>query len=331
MILRQLSRIDLNLLVALQALLEEENVSRAAERLFISQPAMSKTLARLRETLGDPLFVRGPHGIKPTPRAQELRARLNLVLEDVLALVNPASFDLARYEGEFIIAISEHMSLGIIPELMQRLRREAPGIRIKLVTRMEHQLEQLADGKLDFALHMARSHYGEEFDCDSLGGCTPILLMRPDHPLALRRFTLEDMAEYPIVGLYVADREELAIFRDLPQLAKDMSANPPRLELSHMLTAMEVVRRGDFLLAALPFLTTDLHLTKGLAAVRMPTSTAPLEYLLVSHRLISNSPAHQWLRKQLLEISLRYQYQLAAKYPDIFTVENAAALPEPGD
>ena len=98
--IRELSRLDLNLLVALEALLEERNVSLAAERLFITQSAMSKTLGRLRELFGDPLFVRKASRMIPTPRAEQLARELPQVLLAVQRMLRPTEFDPQTWEGE---------------------------------------------------------------------------------------------------------------------------------------------------------------------------------------------------------------------------------------
>src|SRR5210317_1547630 len=95
-----LAKIDLNLLISLHTLLEERSVSRAAERLFITQPAMSKTLSRLRNLFGDPLFTRSSHGMQPTPRARALAGDLNSILEGIAELVSETAFDPATFEGE---------------------------------------------------------------------------------------------------------------------------------------------------------------------------------------------------------------------------------------
>ena len=303
--LRQLHRLDLNLLVALQTLLEEGNVSRAAERLFISQPAMSKTLGRLRDAFDDPLFIRTPHGLRPTPRALSLREPLQSLLENIQSLVNEAPFDPASYEGEFIIAISEYLGITIIPELMAKLQSAAPGIRIKVVTRMEHQLEQLAEGNLDFALHMERRHYDETFNCSYLGTFGAVLIMREGHPLSQGPITLEDLSHYPSVGFYVADREEIDAFQQLPDLDTQAPHLIPRLELSHLLTAMEVARNGDYFFAAPPQVALLPHVTNGLVLVPAPfAEQTQVSQVLVSHRLTDNSAAHAWLRVCLEEIAL---------------------------
>ena len=119
--LNRLARIDLNLLVALHILLEEGSVSRAAERLSITQPAMSKTLGRLRETFDDPLFVRSKRGIQPTPRALGLAGELKSLLGQVDGLLDAGEFTPAGYRGEITLAISEYVGFTLLPPLSARL------------------------------------------------------------------------------------------------------------------------------------------------------------------------------------------------------------------
>ena len=110
-----LSRIDLNLLVALQRLLEEESVTRAAERLFITQPAMSKTLQRLRTTFNDPLFIRAGRGLSPTPRAVELKKQLPAVLSAITTMMLKEDFDPLVFEGEIFIMAAEFIAVQVMP------------------------------------------------------------------------------------------------------------------------------------------------------------------------------------------------------------------------
>jgi DNA-binding transcriptional LysR family regulator len=120
MIPRQLIRMDLNLLVALQILLEERNLTRAAERLSVSQPALSKTLHKLRESFGDELFSLTPNGLIPTPKAEALGAGLPSALNALGKLLENKEFDPATYEGAFRIAISPLFAEVLLPGLMTR-------------------------------------------------------------------------------------------------------------------------------------------------------------------------------------------------------------------
>ena len=124
--IRELGRLDMNLLVALEALLEERNVSKAAERLFITQSAMSKTLGRLRDLFDDPLFIRKSTGMVPTPRAQQLADHLPQVLQAVQAMIQPAEFDPLSYDGEFELMVQGHMGVWILPLLPTNDRVRAP-------------------------------------------------------------------------------------------------------------------------------------------------------------------------------------------------------------
>ena len=180
---RQLARIDLNLLVALQVLIEECNVSKAADRLYITQSAMSKTLGRLRELFEDPLFTRSSHGMIPTPRAQELQKKLTGLLQDVQSLVTSHEFDPGTYHGEMRVAIPEIIGMGILPPLMEELQREAPHLRISAITRIDDQLDKLASGELDFSVHIKHKEYAPDFNLDVVASWPPVLMVRQGHPL----------------------------------------------------------------------------------------------------------------------------------------------------
>ena len=123
--IRELGRLDLNLLVALEALLEERNVSQAAERLFITQSAMSKTLGRLRDLFDDPLFIRKASGMVPTPRAEQLAQHLPQVLQAVQRMVQPLEFDPLTCDMEFKLLVQGHTGVWFLPELLGRLSTSA--------------------------------------------------------------------------------------------------------------------------------------------------------------------------------------------------------------
>jgi LysR family transcriptional activator of mexEF-oprN operon len=124
-------RLDLNLLLVFHALLNERNVTRAAKRLFIGQPALSGALKRLRVALGDELFVRTSHGMTPTPRALELARVIEpLLLSLQQALHAQPAFDPAKAERVFRIGLSDALEVALMPQLMQRLSAEAPGVRL---------------------------------------------------------------------------------------------------------------------------------------------------------------------------------------------------------
>ncbi|RQP23174.1 LysR family transcriptional regulator [Piscinibacter terrae] len=128
---RDFRKLDLNLLVVFIALLRERNVTRAAQRLFVGQPALSASLKRLREAFGDPLFVRTSHGMTPTPRALALGAAITPFLAGVRdALKHSATFDAAGSDRVFHVGLSDSLEIALMPALMQRLGKAAPGVRL---------------------------------------------------------------------------------------------------------------------------------------------------------------------------------------------------------
>jgi DNA-binding transcriptional LysR family regulator len=301
---RELLKVDLNLLISLQVLLEERNVSRAAQRLFITQPAMSKTLSRLRVVFDDPLFTRSSHGMQPTPRSLQLAQQLETVLHDIQQLVTAHSFNPDTYRGEITLALSEYIGIGVLPQLMARLQFMAPGLTLKSITRVEQQLDQLAAGTLDFAIHIRHRDYTDDFICHSLGGNPPVILAREAHPLSGQQTSWETISQYPIIRLYISDLEELEIFRSEENFGRVRNTDRVgSFETSHLLTALEVLRNTDFLMPGPPFVLRNPTVGYKIQALPFPAEvTYKVEYMLVRHRRTEKSPIHNWLWEQILDV-----------------------------
>ena len=191
---RELRKVDLNLLISLQYLLEEQSVSRAAERLYITQPAMSKTLSRLRALFGDALFTRSSHGMQPTPRALELAEGLSTVLGDITHLLAGSHFQPQTFQGEVTLALSEYIGVALLPGLIARLSTKAHRLSVRVITRVENQLEELALGNLDFAIHIEQAHYGNDYRVEHLGSSPPAILVRDSHPLSRGDLSMQRLA-----------------------------------------------------------------------------------------------------------------------------------------
>ncbi len=298
--LKKLSKIDLNLLVSMQVLMEERSVSGAARRMSITQPAMSKTLGRLRETFNDPLFVRSKRGIQPTPRAQAIAAELPQILAAAEALLESGNFSPQSFRGEITIAISEYVGLSLLPPLIARLQKTAPGLRLRTITRVEGQLDELAAGGLDFAVQLTRQDYSEEFRYQSLGGSPLAVFVREGHPLIGQTLTREVLGRFPAISLYVSDRNDL----ELPPLPNSREDTDPSgmLETSHLLTALEVLRETDFTLVCPAYLARNHGATRDVVALPLPNEDAQyVDYALVAHRRTQTSPVHQWLWNEIID------------------------------
>jgi len=267
--IRELGRLDMNLLVALEALLEERNVSRAAERLYITQSAMSKTLGRLRELFDDPLFIRKAGGMVPTPRALQLAGHLPALLQAVQAMIRPVEFDPLTYDGEFELMVQGHMGVWILPLLLQRLRQSAPHVRLRTLSACEAPLDMLAAGELDFVLHAEHKVYQDGFRLTTLGYAPPVLLARKGHPLEGTPLTWETLQQYPHVRLIIPELEDTS----------------------------------DSLFPAPPLFMEQDELAKDLVALPLPGGEEiSIKYVMVSHERVDDSAAHQFLRGEILYI-----------------------------
>lgn len=301
---RELAKIDLNLLNSLQVLLEEQNVSRAAERLFITQPAMSKTLSRLRDLFDDPLFTRSSHGMQPTPKALELATDLAGILQEITGLVSGTRFDPATYSGEVTLALSEYIGVTLLPVLTHRLQSLAPLLNIRVITRVENQLGELSLGKLDFAIHIEQSRYDKDFRVAPLGGSPPALLVRDTHPLTQGIITWERLADYPLIRLYVSDWEQHEIQRNTGAYDDIINHQRGSLEISHLLTALEVLRNTDYFMPGPAYILQNQGVTRNITALPLPLPLAAqqdhnINYVLVGHKRTANSALHNWLWEQI--------------------------------
>ncbi|MBT8113734.1 MAG: LysR family transcriptional regulator, partial [Arenicella sp.] len=245
-----LSRIDLNLLVAFQVLMQEKNVTRTAERLFVSQPAMSKTLNRLRNLLDDELFVRSSHGLMPTPKALALEKPVNEVLSQLTELVvSQAEFDPASTAATISVAtLGTSASVGM-PMFIDRLRTSAPNIMLLSQNIDEKYEERLRSGSLDFAI-VAKKSFSDEFVTRKLMAIKPMLYMRRDHPLAkVRHITLEQRRQYQHMAVYFPNFESTR--EDMQKLFASFGilSNVPFLS-TNLLVCLETLRETDMLMIA---------------------------------------------------------------------------------
>lgn len=194
-----LRSVDLNLLVILDALLDEAHVSRAAERLGLSQPAASSALERCRHLFRDPLLERGRSGMRLTPKALALREPLTALLSEVEAVIDPPKIALAELRQTVRIVMADFLAMQIVGDLHEALSKSAPGI--DLVVQPWHgaasALSGLADGTVDLAISVF-PNVAAAFRCEELLHEHYIVLMRKGHPAA-RGFNLDRWLAYPHV------------------------------------------------------------------------------------------------------------------------------------
>src|SRR5215475_6516954 len=181
---------DLNLLVTLDVLLAEGSVARAAKRLRLSPSAMSRALARLRETTGDPLLVRAGRGLVPTPRALELRERVGQIVQDGEAALRPAErLNVKQLAQTFTLRSSEGFVETFGPGLIARVRMEAPGVRLRFVPKPDKDSAPLRDGAVDLETGVVGETIGPEVRAQALFRDRFVGVVRKGHPLSRGRVT----------------------------------------------------------------------------------------------------------------------------------------------
>ena len=307
--LQRLSRLDLNLLVALQALLEEKSVTRAAQRLFITQPAMSRVLQRLRQQLDDPLFTRTGNELIPTPKARDLELRLPGMLEDILDMVTEGEFDPAAYIGEITIAIPEFIAISLASQLTAVLNQYAPGVILSISSETDSVEGELADGVLDFAIDIQKE-ISSDIGTRDLAIFSPSIWMRTGHPLAEKAaVTLDEILAYPFVQYYlliskrVSARTDARFDRALRELGR---MRKKAMVTNQLMTAIETVCRTDSLMVAAKFGSGMEHELYSIVSKSYPDDllhegTIPL--VLLQHKRTMGSPIHRWLSEKIVDLA----------------------------
>ncbi|RIJ09072.1 LysR family transcriptional regulator [Pseudomonas sp. 91RF] len=295
--MNDLRRIDLNLLVILDALLSEQHVTRAAERLHLSQPAVSHALARLRDLLGDPLLVRAGAGLAPTARALELVAPLAEALAQVQSLLAPNTFDPASARRTFRLAMSDYGAAIILPGLIRTLRAEAPGIDLQIRhASREGMVEGLLNGDIDLAAGVLPELPGEL--CST--------------PLFEERYVcLLDRQSLPASGVldlptYLSRPHVLLEMRGsgTPEIERTLTALRERrrvaVSLPHWSVAPQFISGTDLILTVASRTLKDVD-DDSLIIVPPPFEIAPFTFVSAWHKRRGGDQALNWLNRRIGE------------------------------
>ncbi|HSN04133.1 LysR family transcriptional regulator [Nitrospira sp. NS4] len=293
-----MARPDFNLLVALDVLLAEGNVTRAAQRLRLSASAMSRALARLREATGDPLLVRAGRGLVPTPRALELRERVSQLVQDGEAVLRPAEkLNLKQIERIFTLRTSEGFVENFGPDLIARVGDEAPGVRLRFVQKPNKDSAPLRDGTVDLETGVVEKTTAPELRVQVLFRDRYIGVVRKGHPLSKGKIT---------PSRYAAGRH-ICVSRDgFARGPIDEALKPLGLEreivtiVGGFSTALGLARASD-LIATVPERHTG-NLRAGMHSFPLPVSMPEFTVSLLWHPRLDADQAHRWLRGLVRDI-----------------------------
>ena len=288
---------DLNLLLTLDAVLTEGSVARAAQRLHLSPSAMSRALARLRKTTGDPLLVRAGRGLVPTPRALELRAQVSQLVHDATAVLRPAKqLDLTQLVRTFTIRTREGFVENFGPDLIARVSAEAPGVRLCFGQKPDKASTSLRDGTVDLETGVVGKTTGPEVRASTLFRDRFIGVVREGHPLGEGAIT---------PARYGSGRHISVSRRGLATVPIDDALQPSGLEraivtiVGSFSTALALARASD-LIASVPERQTG-NLRAGMHSFPLPVPTPEITISLLWHPRLDADGAHRWLRSLVLE------------------------------
>lgn len=291
-------RPDLNLLVALDVVLAEGNVTRASERLRLSPSAMSRALARLRKTTGDPLLVRAGRRLVPTPRAIELRERVSRLVQEAEAVLRPAQkIDLREIERTFTLRNSEGFVENFGPHLIDRVGREAPKVRLRFVQKADKSGKPLRDGAVDLETGVVETSTSPELRVKSLFHDRYVGVVNLEHHLSRGKITLDRYAAGRHINISREGLDKGPIDDALKLLGQERSIVTI---VGGFATALSLARGSD-LIASVPERHTG-NLRAGLFSFPLPVPTPHFTVSMLWHPRMDGDPGHRWLRSILLDI-----------------------------
>lgn len=283
---------DFNLLVTLDVLLEEGSVARAARRLRLSPSAMSRALARLRETTGDPLLVRAGRGLVPTPRALELRERVSQLVQDGIAVLRPAENPkLDLLERTFTLRTSDGFVENFGPALITRVSEEAPGVRLRFVQKTDKDSAALRDGIVDLETGVMSPTMGPEVRTQALFRDRFIGVVQKGHALSQHKITAARYAAGRHISISRAGHDKGPIEEALSQLGLERNI----VTFVSSFSAAVALARATDLIASVPERHTG-KLRAGMYSFPLPVHPPELTVSMFWHPRLHADPAHQWLR-----------------------------------
>ena len=296
----ELSDIDLNQLVLFQQLMVERRVSKVADKLGLTQPAVSNTLAKLRRQFGDDLFVRTPKGMMPTPFAEQLAEPIGYALGMIHSGLNQHSrFEPANVKRSVTVGMTDIGEIVFLPALVERLRQEAPGVSLSTVrTTATNLRDDMEAGKVDLAIgplpqlkagFFQRRLFRQRYVC----------LFRKGHPLDRKRLSLADFQAAEHLIIVSAGTGHGKVDELIQRAGVDRKV---RLTVPHFVGVGHILQRSDMLATVTERLAESLVQPFGLGFLPHPIELPEVAINVFWHAKVHRSPAHQWLRGLVFDL-----------------------------
>jgi DNA-binding transcriptional LysR family regulator len=302
--------LDLNLLRVFDVVMSEQNLTRAAHRLAMTQPAVSNSLRRLRDSLDDELLIRTAHGVKPTPRAEEIWPAVRAALSGLESAITPQRFDVSQAQATFRLAMADSTASLLLPSLMRAIKHEAPGIHIRLIaltTRDPRRLllesdvsiaigffpgvvAQLTGGQGASAPIRHQRLYSGEY----------VVIMRKDHPLANSELTVDEYcaAEHALVSF--SGRAHGSADEALALMGRERRIV---LTVNQFFTVGRVVAESDLLSIVPRHLVSSISMGDTLVTKKVPFALPAVHVDMLWGERDARNPLHQWMRNTLRGIT----------------------------
>jgi DNA-binding transcriptional LysR family regulator len=294
--------IDLNLLAAFDALMQERNVTRASVKVGVSQPAMSAALARLRKLFGDPLFQRSAAGLLPTPKAFDIAEPISRALRQIEAVLAPAApFDPAQAALTVTLGLSDYAAFVLLPRLLGKLAAQAPAIAVNVLafTGRDEAVALLDAGKIDVAIGVPPSTQESRIMSRELLRDGFVTVLRKDHPLAHGDMTLDAyLALRHILVSPEGNRHGLA-----DQALADLGLRRHvHVTLPQMFAVPAILAHSDCVATLLRRAALHAAAAHELALFTPPLPLPEVAFHLIWHRRNDGNGAQQWLRETILRV-----------------------------
>ncbi|WP_262368460.1 LysR family transcriptional regulator [Marinomonas sp. IMCC 4694] len=298
----KLSDIDLNLLYIFQVLIEELNVTKAATRLNVSQPAVSRSLSRLRDVFDDPLFIRTSHGLSATAKTQSLSSMLSDTLKGLESLIQPTEFIPRSSQRRFILSTTDFGTLTVLPKILDQFRQAAPNAILDVKSWNEEMVAELDHSAIDVAVAVLSKEPPPGIRALRLKSDRMVCLARKGHSSIEQTLTLENYLAACHVQVVLGRREYFAVDRELDKMGHKRHVS---VHLPNFVPAARVVMESDLLLTVPRLFAEDMAGTVPEIAVHeLPFATREFDYSMIWHERFQHDAAHLWFRGLLKQAFL---------------------------
>jgi DNA-binding transcriptional LysR family regulator len=284
---------DMNLLLALDVLLREESVTVAGEKMGLSAPAMSRTLLRARKLMGDPILVRAGKRLVPTPKAMELKGRIQALADEARSIVQSRpAISLSETERTFTIRTDESLAGVFATRIMDRLNEKAPRARLRFLGRPDESVEPMREGSVDLDI-APRGLAGPELKVQVLNRVKFVGAVRAGHTLARGTITAKKFAAQKHISAGRRGKPSGPIDFELEKLGLTRTIS---LWVPSFLPALVATATSDLVAAVPQYFASSAVSLFGLHIFRIPLRLEPIAILQAWHPRFDADPAHRLLR-----------------------------------